>query len=134
MPTALGSLHAAACGNVAGDPHRRAKHGHASRLRFSLCSFSLLQARTRVGLLVETAEAREVHHFCTLVGYGADAVCPWLAFDALAALRHDGKLAASETDEVLAAKYIKARAVSTPGLRCRLRSSCLYIVTTARSS
>ena len=66
------------------------------------------QARTRVGLFVETAEAREVHHFCTLVGYGADAVCPWLAFEALAALRQDGKLAASEADDVLAAKYIKA--------------------------
>jgi hypothetical protein len=68
------------------------------------------QARTRVGLLVETAEAREVHHFCTLVGYGADAVCPWLAFEALGALRSEGKLAASETDDVLASKYIKARA------------------------
>jgi hypothetical protein len=50
-----------------------------------------------------------VHHFCTLVGYGADAVCPWLAFEALGALRADGKLAASETDDVLAAKYIQAR-------------------------
>ena len=86
-----------------------------------------------MGLLVESAEAREVHHFCTLVGYGADAVCPWLAFDALAALRADGKLAASETDAVLAAKYIKARAASAPGPSCRLESSCLYIVTTASS-
>ena len=70
------------------------------------------QARTRAGLLVETAEAREVHHFCTLVGYGADAVCPWLAFEALGALRADGKLAAGESDDSLAAKYIKARASS----------------------
>lgn len=31
--------------------------------------------RTRVALMVETAEPREVHHFCTLVGFGADAIC-----------------------------------------------------------
>ena len=75
------------------------------------------QARTRAGLLVESAEAREVHHFCTLVGYGADAVCPWLAFEALGALRSDGKLAASESDDALAAKYIKARVSSLCGLK-----------------
>ena len=37
--------------------------------------------RTQTGLLVETGEAREVHHFCCLAGYGAEAVNPWLAFD-----------------------------------------------------
>ena len=65
------------------------------------------QMRSRVGLLLESAEAREVHHFCTLIGYGADAICPYLAFETLAALREDGKLKASETDDLLATKYIK---------------------------
>ena len=65
------------------------------------------QMRSRAGLLLESAEAREVHHFCTLIGYGADAVCPYLAFETLAALREDGKLKASETDDLLATKYIK---------------------------
>ena len=37
--------------------------------------------RTQTGLLVETGEAREVHHFCCLAGYGAEAVNPWLAFE-----------------------------------------------------
>ena len=37
--------------------------------------------RTSVGLVVETGEAREVHHFCTLAGYGAEAIHPWLAFE-----------------------------------------------------
>ncbi len=32
-------------------------------------------------------QAREVHQFCTLLGYGADAVCPYLAFEALWALQ-----------------------------------------------
>src|SRR5664279_3021362 len=39
--------------------------------------------RTSVGLVVETGEAREVHHFCCLAGYGAEAVNPYLAFETL---------------------------------------------------
>lgn len=67
------------------------------------------QQRSRVGLLLESAEAREVHHFCTLIGYGADAICPYLAFETLLALREDGKLKASESNDMLATKYIKVR-------------------------
>ncbi|MEE2959555.1 MAG: glutamate synthase large subunit [Myxococcota bacterium] len=47
--------------------------------------------RTQAGLLVETGEAREVHHFCLLVGYGADAIYPYLALDSLC-LRLDSGL------------------------------------------
>jgi len=39
--------------------------------------------RTSTGLVVETGSAREVHHFALLAGYGAEAVCPWLAFDSI---------------------------------------------------
>ncbi|HEX5636435.1 MAG TPA: glutamate synthase central domain-containing protein, partial [Gammaproteobacteria bacterium] len=39
--------------------------------------------RTRIGLVIETGEAREVHHHCLLTGYGADAINPYLAFEAL---------------------------------------------------
>ena len=39
--------------------------------------------RMQTGLVVETGEAREVHHFCVLVGYGADAICPYLAMEAI---------------------------------------------------
>jgi glutamate synthase (NADPH/NADH) large chain len=38
--------------------------------------------RTRIGIVLETGEAREVHHHCLLVGYGADAINPYLAFEA----------------------------------------------------
>ncbi|RNJ50485.1 glutamate synthase large subunit [Methylocystis hirsuta] len=41
--------------------------------------------RTSVGLVVETGEAREVHHFCCLAGYGAEAINPYLAFETLIA-------------------------------------------------
>ncbi len=43
--------------------------------------------RTETGLVVETGEAREVHHFCTLAGYGAEAVNPYLAFETLWTMR-----------------------------------------------
>ena len=43
--------------------------------------------RTSVGLVVETGEPREVHHFCCLAGYGAEAINPYLAFETLAGMR-----------------------------------------------
>ncbi|MCC6918677.1 MAG: glutamate synthase large subunit [Alphaproteobacteria bacterium] len=43
--------------------------------------------RTQTGLVVETGEAREVHHFCALAGYGAEAVNPYLAFETLEEIR-----------------------------------------------
>ncbi len=43
--------------------------------------------RTEVGLVVETGEARQVHDFCLLAGYGAEAVNPYLAFETISALR-----------------------------------------------
>src|SRR5690606_3743664 len=48
--------------------------------------------RTSVGLVVETGEAREVHQFCTLAGYGAEAINPYLAFETIEQLlpRLDG--------------------------------------------
>jgi glutamate synthase (NADPH/NADH) large chain len=48
--------------------------------------------RTRIGIVVESGEAREVHHHCLLVGYGADAINPYLAFEALWQSRREGLL------------------------------------------
>ena len=39
--------------------------------------------RTNTGLVIDTGSAREVHHFALLAGYGAEAVCPWLAFETI---------------------------------------------------
>jgi glutamate synthase (NADPH) large chain len=62
--------------------------------------------RTAVGLVVETGEAREVHHFALLAGYGAEAINPYLAFDTLAAMAKDFP---DEIDGYEACKrYIKA--------------------------
>jgi glutamate synthase (NADPH/NADH) large chain len=48
--------------------------------------------RTRIGLVVETGEASEVHHHCLLIGFGVDAINPYLALEALWQARRDGKL------------------------------------------
>jgi glutamate synthase (NADPH/NADH) large chain len=48
--------------------------------------------RTRIGIVLETGEAREVHHHCLLVGYGADGINPYLAFEALCKSRDEGQL------------------------------------------
>ncbi len=39
--------------------------------------------RTRVGLVLESGEPREAHHFCLLIGYGASAINPYLAFETI---------------------------------------------------
>jgi glutamate synthase (NADPH/NADH) len=70
--------------------------------------------RTRVAVLCESAEARDVHHFCALTGYGADGVCPYLAADAVARLRADNLVEnapgadAPLSAEALVATYFKA--------------------------
>ncbi|VDC05998.1 unnamed protein product [Peniophora sp. CBMAI 1063] len=46
--------------------------------------------RAKIALLIETAEAREVHHICVLLGYGADAVCPWLMLEAIHKVYREG--------------------------------------------
>ena len=64
--------------------------------------------RTRVGLVIETGEAREVHHHCLLVGYGADAINPYLALEALWQARRDGLLPNRfDDDEKIVAAYRK---------------------------
>ena len=62
--------------------------------------------RTRLGIVLETGEAREVHHHCLLVGYGADAINPYLAFEALQQARLEGRLDSNDfpnDDKVLSA-------------------------------
>ena len=62
--------------------------------------------RTTAGLVVETGSAREVHHFATLAGYGAEAVHPYLAMETLASMHADlpGDLSADKATY----NYVKA--------------------------
>ncbi|MFN7736037.1 MAG: glutamate synthase large subunit [Pirellula sp.] len=63
--------------------------------------------RTAIGIVVETGEAREVHHHCLLVGYGADAINPYLAFESLWQASRDGMLEEKD-DEKIVSLYRKA--------------------------
>ncbi|XP_018022904.1 glutamate synthase [NADH] isoform X2 [Hyalella azteca] len=64
--------------------------------------------RMKVGLVLETGEAREVHHICLLVGYGADAVCPYLVFETMASLREEGVLPQDLDDHTIYKNYSAA--------------------------
>ena len=82
--------------------------------------------RTEVGLVVETGEARQLHDFCLLAGYGAEAINPYLAFDTIAALKRElGEIAEAEAHK----RYIKAAAkgimkvMSKMGI-CTFQSYC----------
>ncbi len=63
--------------------------------------------RTRIGIVLETGEAREVHHHCLLVGYGADAINPYLAFESLWQASRDGLLVGLDDSKIVAG-YRKA--------------------------
>ena len=65
-------------------------------------------SRTEVGLIVETGEAREVHHFACLVGYGAGSINPYLAFETLTDMARDGYLPETIDAATAESKYIKA--------------------------
>ncbi len=54
--------------------------------------------RTKIGIVVESGEAREVHHHCMLIGYGVDAINPYLAFESLWQAQRDGLLAGEKYD------------------------------------
>ncbi|WP_420608978.1 glutamate synthase large subunit [Candidatus Poriferisodalis sp.] len=65
------------------------------------------KTRTMVGLVTECGDAREVHHMALLLGYGASAVNPYLAFESIDGMVRSGVI--TEVDERTAKRnYIKA--------------------------
>ena len=62
--------------------------------------------RTSVGLVLETAEPREVHHFACLAGYGAEAINPYLAFETVIAMKDD--LPQKLEEKEIIKRYIKS--------------------------
>src|SRR6185503_3287784 len=63
-------------------------------------------SRTRVGLVLESGEPREVHHFALLLGYGASAINPYLALETLHDMVGQGLLVGDA--EKAAQKFVKA--------------------------
>ncbi|MDE1921506.1 MAG: glutamate synthase large subunit [Candidatus Omnitrophica bacterium] len=64
--------------------------------------------RTRVSLVVETGEARELHHFAVLIGYGANAVNPYLALETIEAMTRDDKFELSISFTEAQKNFLKA--------------------------
>ncbi len=62
--------------------------------------------RMQTGLIVETGEAREVHHFCVLAGYGAEAINPYVAFETMEDIRQ--RKHSDLTSEQVEKNYVKA--------------------------
>ncbi|MGI9308292.1 MAG: glutamate synthase large subunit, partial [Gammaproteobacteria bacterium] len=82
--------------------------------------------RTRIGIVLETGEAREVHHHCMLVGYGADAINPYLAFEALWQARRDGLVDPKhDDDEKIVVAYRRAVAKGMLKVMARMGISTL---------
>jgi len=64
--------------------------------------------RTNCGLVIESAEAREIHHFATLIGYGANAINPYLAFETIEDMRKRDLINKDITHQQAVENYIKA--------------------------
>jgi glutamate synthase (ferredoxin) len=66
-----------------------------------------MEKRTNIGIVLESGEPREVHHFCTLIGYGVTAINPYLAFETIKDLADSKSLNGLTFDEGKK-NYIKA--------------------------
>ncbi|CAN5405645.1 glutamate synthase large subunit [soil metagenome] len=65
------------------------------------------RTRTQVGLVVESGDAREVHHMATLVGFGAAAINPYMAFESIEDMVDRGVITGMSSDQAKA-NYVKA--------------------------
>ncbi|WP_099204248.1 glutamate synthase large subunit [Scatolibacter rhodanostii] len=65
------------------------------------------EIRTKVGLVLESAEPREVHHFCTLIGYGVTAVNPYLAYETVEDMYNHGVIKGNSAEDCVL-NYIDA--------------------------
>ena len=75
--------------------------------------------RSRCGLIVETGEAREVHHFACLLGFGASAINPYLAFETIEDLRRRDLLSDGLDETEARDHYVKAVGKGLLRRRCR---------------
>ncbi len=57
--------------------------------------------RTSVGLILESGEPREVHHFATLLGFGASAINPYMAYETIRGLMEDELLEGIDYDKAV---------------------------------
>jgi len=82
--------------------------------------------RTRCGLIIESAEPREVHHFALLFAYGVGAVNPYLAFETLADLHRRGQLDGHFTWPQVEKNYVKAICKGVTKIMSKMGISTLH--------
>ncbi|MEM1255732.1 MAG: glutamate synthase large subunit [Cyanobacteria bacterium P01_H01_bin.21] len=80
--------------------------------------------RTRVGIILESGEPREVHHYAVLLGYGCSAINPYLAFETLEGMISDGILVDIAPDDACK-NYIKAVTKGTIKIASKIGISTL---------
>ncbi len=82
--------------------------------------------RLDVGIVVDSAEPREVHHFATLLGFGADAICPYLALDCIHKLVAEGYIEAhGMTRAVAIENYFNAVGIGLRKIMAKMGISTL---------
>ena len=85
------------------------------------------EQRTQIGISIESGEAREVHHHCLLTGYGADAINPYLAFEALWQANKENLLGEKfATEDKLVAGYKKGVAKGMLKVMAKMGISTLH--------
>ena len=85
------------------------------------------EQRTQIGIIIESGEAREVHHHCLLTGYGADAINPYLAFEALWQANKENLLGEKfATEDKLVAGYKKGVAKGMLKVMAKMGISTLH--------
>eukprot|EP00795_Rhopilema_esculentum_P017640 gene17640-9284_t len=85
-----------------------------------------MKSRRLVSILVETGEAREIHHMCLLLGYGADAVCPYLVFETFSKLREEGLMEPPLTDHQIIENYKTAAHTGIRKVMAKMGISTLH--------
>jgi len=81
--------------------------------------------RSRIALLIETGEAREVHHICVLVGYGADGVCPYLIMESMLKMHREGLIKKDMTTRQIIDNYKHATDNGILKVMSKMGISCL---------
>src|SRR5699024_12394557 len=79
------------------------------------------RTRTRASLIIESGDAREVHHLSMLISFGADAINPYMAFETIDELRLAGQLGELSLDEACS-NYVTAATTGVLKVMSKMRS------------
>lgn len=76
--------------------------------RTSVRLLVLSPLHSQAGLILESGEVNVVHHICVLMGFGCDALCPYMVFETIAKMRNEGILEGEWDDDTVAKNFQKS--------------------------